>query len=271
MNYTGNSELYTNKLLEEDLKYNYCENDEKINSFIRKGYNTFYETQDVLIPTNELSESVLSESVLNAIKVKNKNQLKYIDGSFLILKNIEFSTKESIFFGMNGELPLGGSTVLSNLGLSRKKTDGKIDPYKWYNKQLPFRGKASGEYIYQRGRLIADGFRNYVESKDVCIKMESLENIVILSNWVTRGNHDGKNGINHSYIKNNLIRILNDNDNIKIYYEVKPIFEKDEVVPRGLHIQIEIHGEIRGCLGNLHTLNMFIPNVDARFKVRYKR
>ena len=38
-----------------------------------------------------------------------------------------------------------------------------------------------------------------------------------------------------------------------------------------LHIQVEIHGEIRGCLGNLHTLNMFIPNVDARFKVKYKR
>ena len=32
--------------------------------------------------------------------------------------------------------------------------------------------------------------------------------------------------------KNNLIRILNDNDNIKIYYEIKPIFEKYEVVPR---------------------------------------
>lgn len=31
--------------------------------------------------------------------------------------------------------------------------------------------------------------------------MASLENIVILSNWVARGNHDGKNGINHSYIK----------------------------------------------------------------------
>ena len=88
MNHTGNSVLYTNKMLEEDLKYNYCENDEKINTFIRKGYNTFYETQDVLIPTNELSESVLSESVLNAIKVKNRNQLKYIEGSFLILKNI---------------------------------------------------------------------------------------------------------------------------------------------------------------------------------------
>ena len=101
--------------------------------------------------------------------------------------------------------------------------------------------------------------------------MASLENIVILSNWVTRGNHDGKNRINHSYIKNNLIRILNDNDNIKIYYEVKPILEKDEVVSRGLHIQIVIHGEISGCLGNLHTLNMFIPNVDARIKVRYKR
>lgn len=224
----------------------------------------------MLIPAKELSESVLSELVLSELKVESKSQLKYINGSFLILKNVEFSTKKQIFFGVKDKLPLGAMTVLSKQKI-RKKLKIEGDPYGWYNNQLPFRESGSGEYIYHRGRLIADGLINYIESEEIYRSIVGLENIVILSNWANMGNHDGKKGINHSFIENNLIRILNENDNIKIYYEVKPIFERYEVVPRGLHVQVEIYGEIKKCSGNRHTLNIFIPNVDSRFKVRYKR
>ena len=271
MRLKNNDELYSRKILEEDLKYSYCGDDEGINNFIRDGYNAFIEKKDILIPSKELSESVLSELVLKELKIEDKKQLKFVDGSFLISKDIEFSTRESIFFGMNNSRPLGGVVVLRNLGVSRKKPKVRINLDKWYNMKLPYKGKGSGEYIYHRGCLIAFGFVNYIESKEVLSRMELHENVVTLSNWSNMGNHDGEKGINHSYIENNIIRILNENYNIEIYYEVKPIFEKDEVVPRGLHIQIEIHGEIKNCSGNLHTLNIFIPNVDARFKVRYKR
>ena len=271
MRLKNNDELYSQKILEEDLKYSYCGDDEGINNFIRDGYNAFIEKKDILIPSKELSESVLSELVLKELKIEDKKQLKFVDGSFLISKDIEFSTRESIFFGMNNSRPLGGVVVLRNLGVSRKKPKVRIDPDKWYNMKLPYKGKGSGEYIYHRGCLIALGFISYIESEEVLSRMELHENVVTLSNWSNMGNHDGEKGINHSYIENNIIRILNENYNIEIYYEVKPIFEKDEVVPRGLHIQIEIHGKIKNCSGNLHTLNIFIPNVDARFKVRYKR
>lgn len=267
----GNRAVYTKEILEENLEYSYCRNNEEINNIIRAGYNVYLEKKEVLIPSKELSESILSESVLKELKVEDKKEMKFVGGSFLIFKDIEFSTRKPKFFGMKNKVPLGGVVVLSNQGLKRKKTKLEIYPYKWFNYQLSFNGEGSGEYIYHRGCLIALGFINYISSKDVLSRMTTSENIVILSNWANMGNHNSNRGINHSYIENNLIRILDENDGTKIYYQVRPIYEKEEVVPRGLHIQIEIQGEIRGCSGNLHRLNIFIPNIDARFKVRYKR
>lgn len=268
----NNDELYTQEMFEKELKEIYCDNNDIIDDILREGYKNFVKNNKLSAPSKELSESVLSQSILKQLNVKSKNELKYVKGSFLVPNKLNFLVGKQEYFKNGGHVILGNSCKIREIVSHELKENTKkpLYPEHWYNRRFPSSYK-SKDYLYHKGHLIARSFQNYTSSRKIIRGINDAHNIIIASNWSNGATHESDNiGINQSYIENKLIEILKDDHypNVKIGYEVIALFEDEEVVPRGIHIQAKIEGRQDR---KFDTLNIFIPNVDSRFKVRYSR
>lgn len=289
MTYSRES-LYLPDDFTEDLMTSYGADDEVLNKQFIEDFKKFVFNGELGAPSRELSESVLSENILKKLDVK-KEELTFAHGVFVVPKDVDFSKESQEYIKGENNLPGGVYVILGNKEKVKNlfEKDGKVGvstkenkPYNLDisgNRQFVIKSpdenvEASGEYLYNRCHLLGKALEDNTRSNFIRKYVNAKRNIIISTSWLVRGNHNFKLGLNKNYIEEKFREILEKNYSAIIRYKVVPLFENGEVVPRGLHIQAKVDGKAEN-LGRLfkesRELNLFLPNVDPRFKVRYKR
>lgn len=246
---------YSKKDLLEDLsnpEFNYYINDEKeglINQEIIDGFDYFYENNKVKKPSKLMAESTLSDYVLEQLNCVY-NDLEFLEGIFLI-KNYINNSENKVGYFSNNDL----------LSLNRKKYEKTIRKNCILDINKKFKAKS---YQFHDANSVPTSFFE-VEY----IQPLNKEHKELVTNWVNTGNHNFENvGLTQTVINNGLLNITNSN----ICYSAKYIKEPGESKPRGIFIQASIE---KGDFKSIHPqfedrLDIFIPNIDSRFKVCYR-
>nr|DAW16481.1 MAG TPA: hypothetical protein [Caudoviricetes sp.] len=246
---------YSRDDLLEDLsnpKFNYYINDEKeglINQEIIDGFDYFYENNKVKKPSKLMAESTLSDYVLEQLNCVY-NDLEFLEGIFLI-KNYINNSENKVGYISNNDL----------LSLNREKYEKTIRKNCIIDINKKFKSKS-----YQ--------FHDADSIPNALLKAEHIQPLnkghkEFVTNWVNTGNHKFEDvGLTQTVINNGLLNITNSN----ICYSAKYIKEPGESKPRGIFIQARIE---KGDFKSIHPqfedrLDIFIPNIDSRFKVCYR-
>lgn len=232
--------------------FNYYLNKEKedlINQEIIEGFDYFYENNKVKKPSKLMAESTLSDYVLEQLNCVY-NDLEFLEGIFLI-KNYINNSENKIEYISNNDL----------LSLNRKKYKKAIRKNCIIDINKKFKTKA---YQFHDANSIPTSF---FEVKHIQPSNQGHKELV--TNWVNNGNHNFEDvGLTQTVINNGLWNINNSN----ISYSAKYIKEPGESIPRGIFIQASIENS---NFKSIHPqfedrIDIFIPNIDSRFKVCYR-
>ncbi|HEM3662699.1 TPA: viroplasmin family protein [Streptococcus suis] len=226
------------------------------------------------LPSELHSRSILTPQILKKIGVDRPEDLVYIRGAFKVNKIVDLKEFSKQFITTDnsergGYIVLSGNTKTES---TTSDTSSSVEtPENWYNYSFPPNRK---EFLYHRGHAIAKSFKGYTRSKQITSLINKQHNIFVSTNWMNHGNHDiDYFGVNQTYIENSILKIITDNPKLRVNYRVELIFHEDENVPRGIHIMAEFLGKVSSFQrkSQRNTLNVFIPNIDPRFIVDYKR
>lgn len=254
---------YSRKQLLTDLQR--CPNAD-IREQVLKGYERFVDREELGFPSELLSKSVLTPRIIEELGVDSEDDLEFINGAFKISGVVDLREFSKGFIDdKQGYVALRGNSRCDDTNKSIVET-----PENWYNQYFPTKSK---EWLFHRGHMIAKSFQKYTRTRTVLHKINRGENIFISTNWLNHANHSMNNGVNQTYIENNILTIMKQNPQVRVNYMAKLLFEVDEIVPRGIHIMVEFEGQVKSFQkqSDFRTLNIFIPNVDPRFIVDYKR
>lgn len=240
---------------------------------IVKNFDMFVAGNKLNPPSELLSKSILTPQILEKLGVGSGQELEYIGGAFKIHSVVDLRTFSEQFIDQEGTT--GSYVVLS--GNSKRDYLSGINnnlvetPENWYNRKFPQNGV---EYLYHRGHVIAKSFQQYTRSYKVVSLINKRPNIYVSTNWLNHANHsESYYGVNQTYVENWILKIMIENPNVRINYRAILVFHDDENIPRGIHLKVEFDGKIQGLKrkSEFNTLNLFIPNIDPRFIVDYKR
>ena len=232
--------------------------------------------------TKELAESVLT-GVISQLGVSSMDELTYDDGSFIINKELhkkfarnELSFDKPIIKG-NQKLPAGCEVMLSKNTLSEtkrkrpnlasfdydpfSKTIKSIEPPGWdRDLNIP-----QGSVYIHRGHIIAHEL-----FEDSSWKYDHKKKYFTQTEWSNKSSQNASQGKNQSYYEWYIKKKLRKDNDLEVNYRVKLIYEKNDIIPKGIHIRAVFMKKSERWKV-VEQFNVFVPNVDPRMDIDYEQ
>ncbi|MFI3150433.1 competence protein [Streptococcus suis] len=218
--------------------------------------------------TKELAESVLTGGI-SQLGVSSMDELTYDDGSFIINKELhkkfarnELSFDKTIIKGSQ-KLPAGCEVMLSRNTLSKTKRPNLafIEPPGWDRRLNIPQGTA---YIH-RGHIIAHEL-----FEDSSWKYDYKKKYFTQTVWSNQSSQNASQGKNQSYYEWYIKEKLMQDDDLEVNYRVKLIYEKNDIIPKGIHIRAVFMKKSERWKV-VEQFNVFVPNVDPRMDIDYEQ
>lgn len=215
-------------------------------------------------PDQQLAESVLTPSI--KAQLKSDSVVFNGAGAFVVnggKTNLDANVNVAPYVQLNAQDSLGRPGVAnaflnksSREYRSREETgnDKKINPVGWKQKSLG--GK---EVLYNRGHSIAYAIAGGIKGFDASVA--NPRNITTQTAWANQSSNGNDQNTGQNYYETLVRRSLDKNKQIR--YRVTPLYEGDNLVPSGSHI------EAKAKDGSLE-FNVFIPNVQPGVKINYR-
>jgi len=215
-------------------------------------------------PDEQLAESVLTPSVKAQLK---SDSVRFNGtGAFIVnggKTNLDANVNVAPYVQLNAQDSLGRPGVAnaflsksSREYRSREETgnDKKINPVGWHQKKLG--GK---ELLYNRGHSIAYALAGKIKGFDASVA--NPRNITTQTAWANQSSNGNDQNTGQNYYETLVRRSLDKNKQVR--YRVTPLYEGDNLVPSGSHI------EAKAKDGSLE-FNVFIPNIQPGVKINYR-
>lgn len=215
-------------------------------------------------PDQQLAESVLTPTIKS--QLKSDSVVFNGTGAFIVndgKTNLDADVNVAPYVQLNTQDSLGrpgaANAFLNKTSReyrSREETgnDKKMNPVGWQQKNLG--GK---EVLYNRGHSIAYAIAGSIKGFDASVA--NPRNITTQTAWANQSSNGNDQNTGQNYYETLVRRSLDKNKQIR--YRVTPLYEGDNLVPSGSHL------EAKAKDGSLE-FNVFIPNVQPGVKINYR-
>lgn len=145
--------------------------------------------------------------------------------------------------------------------VSGEYKDGVYDPVK-----QTWKGENSNNKITQ-----LEGYRGYLYNKSHSLAWSlggdmETHNLTLGTRAQNVGSNKDSEGGGMGYPETQIRNAINDNPEAKIFYEITPVYNEDELVPRGSHVRAySINDD-----GKTTNLNVWIDNKQKGVEINYK-
>ncbi|ELA06722.1 DNA/RNA non-specific endonuclease [Weissella tructae] len=215
-------------------------------------------------PDQQLAESVLTPSIKAQLKSES---VKFNGtGAFIVnggKTNLDASVNVAPYVQLNAQDSLGrpgaANAFLNKSSReyrSREETgnDKKMNPVGWKQKKLD-----GQDMLFNRGHSIAYAIAGSIKGFDASVA--NPQNITTQTAWANQSSNGNDQNTGQNYYETLVRRSLDNNKQVR--YRVTPLYEGDNLVPSGSHI------EAKAKDGSLE-FNVFVPNVQPGVKINYR-
>ena len=88
--------------------------------------------------------------------------------------------------------------------------------------------------------------------------------------WSNQSSQNASQGKNQSYYEWYIKEKLMQDNDLEVNYRVKLIYEKNDIIPRGIHIRAVFMKKSERWKV-VEQFNVFVPNVDPRMDIDYEQ
>lgn len=217
-----------------------------------------------LKPNHSLANSVITSNVTRQLGSKISYQKS---GSFVINDNrTDLNAKVNVApYVSLSKLDTKSRPGVANAFLNKssrmyanRKSNGNsktITPIGWHQ------SKINNTYVYNRGHLIGYAIAGSVKGFDA--SEANRRNIVTQTAWANQASLNNVSNTGQNYYEGLVRKALDSKKDVKIRYRVTPVYDGDNLVPAGTHM------EAKSSDGSLEY-NVFIPNVQTGVQINYK-
>lgn len=217
-------------------------------------------------PSEQLAMTVLTDRVRQALNPKSLSFNKA--GAFIVNDNktdLNASVSSAPYVNLSKvdslNRPQQANALLSKSSReyrNRQETGNSrtINPVGWQQMRL-----TGGKTLYNRGHLIgyalAGGIRGFDASE------ANPQNIATQTAWANQASNGNDANTGQNYYETLIRKRLDASRTVKIRYKVTPIYDGDNLVPSGNHLEAKAND------GSLEY-NVFVPNVQPGVIIDYK-
>lgn len=233
------------------------------NSVVNTGAVDYGNVDDVH-PNESLASSVLTDTVKANLAA---NAVHFNGTGAFILNNDDSDLDPNVSSAMyvnlspvdNLQRPGVANALLTKSARQYKNrvTTGnasKIEPVGW--QQLKIGGRY--QYLYNRGHSIGYAIAGSVSGFDA--SEANIQNITTQTAWANQASNGDVNNTGQNYYEGLVRKALDQNKRLR--YQVTPVYDGDDLVPAGSHIQA------KSTDGTLN-FNVFVPNVQPGVAIDY--
>lgn len=249
----------------------------------------------------ELFDAVLTKTVLKQLGVSSKYRLIFDNGSFHIRRKVRLTiSSQGLDFHQSKKIVKSKEEVLLPIGckvlLTKNFLANKPRPKEFSKKVTPvgWDKKLNGSVTYiNRGHIIAHEL--YPDDNWKCDKDRKYFTQTEWSNQTSKPDKHGKLKLskNLAFYESTVKSFLENNPDGKVFYSVELLYDRDDLIPRGIHIKYKCFKKIichekcvcgKKCLHNkkcnnkycqsfktVNSCNIFIPNADPRLDINYEK
>lgn len=215
-------------------------------------------------PNEVLANSVMTEGVKDQLR----NKIEFNGhGAFIVADNktdLDANVTSAPYVDL-AEVDSKNRAGQANALLSKSSRQYKdrratgnsntIEPSGWNQKKI-----AKGRVLYNRGHSI--GYALAGSIKGFNASEANVRNITTQTAWANQASNNDEQNTGQNYYEGLVRKALDTKTGIRIRYRVTPIYDGDNLVPSGNHIEAKSND------GSLE-FNVFVPNVQPGVQINY--
>lgn len=217
-------------------------------------------------PSEQLAMTVLTDRVRQALNPKSLSFNKA--GAFIVNDNktdLNASVSSAPYVNLSKvdslNRPQQANALVSKSSReyrNRQETGNSrtINPVGW--QQIRLKG---GKTLYNRGHLIGYALGGGIRGFDA--SEANPQNIATQTAWANQASNGNDANTGQNYYETLIRKRLDASQTVKIRYKVTPIYDGDNLVPSGNHLEAKAND------GSLEY-NVFVPNVQPGVVIDYK-
>lgn len=215
-------------------------------------------------PNEVLANSVMTEGVKDQLR----NKIEFNGhGAFIVADNktdLDANVTSAPYVDL-AEVDSKNRAGQANALLSKSSRQYKdrratgnsntIEPSGWNQKKI-----AKGRVLYNRGHSIGYALAGSIKGFDA--SEANVRNITTQTAWANQASNNDEQNTGQNYYEGLVRKALDTKTGIRIRYRVTPIYDGDNLVPSGNHIEAKSND------GSLE-FNVFVPNVQPGVQINY--